>query len=432
MIRGCDTITRTPVHRDPKSVIKEIVASGCQEDPFYVVDLGEVVRRWQKWNLLMPRIKPYYAVKCNNDMMLLKTLAALGAGFDCASQQEIKMVRSLGVSSDRIIFAQPVKMVSHISYASAVNVERMTFDSEMELKKIKQHMPHAKLVIRIRSDALKADHPLGIKFGCDPITEAPKLLEIAAQMDLQVIGVSFHVGSGVQEFESYGRAMRRAAEVFHKADSLGHCCTLLDIGGGFPGTRDNSIEKIAYVVNKELEMSFPDDVEVISEPGQYFAAAPFTLAVMVYSIKQVSCEYEHEDAKTSTMYFINDGVYGSFGDRIYDSKQYFPELLQPRPSTPEPCSIWGPTADALDLVVPAADLPRLRVGDWLLFRDMGAYSMVLARTFNGCPVPAVKMYYVEEELWCSDRNLMMMNSSAAAPILLEPNDKLMLIEGVNE
>ncbi|CAG9124759.1 unnamed protein product [Plutella xylostella] len=103
-------------------------------------------------------------------------------------------------------------------------------------------------------------------------------------------------------------------------------------------------------------MSFPDDVEVISEPGQYFAAAPFTLAVMVYSIKQVSCEYEHEKAKTSTMYFINDGVYGSFGDRIYDSKQYFPELLQPRPSTPEPCSIWGPTADALDLVVPAADL----------------------------------------------------------------------------
>lgn len=60
MIRGCDTITRTPVHRDPKSVIKEIVASGCQEDPFYVVDLGEVVRRWQKWNLLMPRVKPYY------------------------------------------------------------------------------------------------------------------------------------------------------------------------------------------------------------------------------------------------------------------------------------------------------------------------------------------------------------------------------------
>lgn len=41
-------------------------------------------------------------------------------------------------------------------------------------------------MIRIRSDALKADHPLGIKFGCDPITEAPKLLEIAAQMDLKV------------------------------------------------------------------------------------------------------------------------------------------------------------------------------------------------------------------------------------------------------
>lgn len=49
-----------------------------------------------------------------------------------------------GVSGDRIIYANPVKAVSHIDYARKVGVYRMTADSEMELVKIKEHFPDAK------------------------------------------------------------------------------------------------------------------------------------------------------------------------------------------------------------------------------------------------------------------------------------------------
>ena len=38
------------------------------------------------------------AVKCNDDTNVLKLLAYLGAGFDCASKGEIKKVMDLGVS----------------------------------------------------------------------------------------------------------------------------------------------------------------------------------------------------------------------------------------------------------------------------------------------------------------------------------------------
>ena len=48
------------------------------EGPFFVVDLGVVVRQYQKWITLMPRVKPFYAVKCNPEPALIKTLAALG------------------------------------------------------------------------------------------------------------------------------------------------------------------------------------------------------------------------------------------------------------------------------------------------------------------------------------------------------------------
>ena len=39
-----------------------------------------------KWKASLPSIQPFYAVKCNDDVMVLKTLAAMGTGFDCSSK----------------------------------------------------------------------------------------------------------------------------------------------------------------------------------------------------------------------------------------------------------------------------------------------------------------------------------------------------------
>ena len=59
------------------------------EDPVCVVDLGEVARLFRDWTAAMPRVVPFYAVKANNDEAILAMLAALGAGFDCASDAEV-------------------------------------------------------------------------------------------------------------------------------------------------------------------------------------------------------------------------------------------------------------------------------------------------------------------------------------------------------
>ena len=56
------------------------------EDPFYVVDLGRLLELYRGWREALPTVSPFYAVKCNDDPALLKTLAALGTGFDCASK----------------------------------------------------------------------------------------------------------------------------------------------------------------------------------------------------------------------------------------------------------------------------------------------------------------------------------------------------------
>lgn len=44
----------------PDEVIRDIVEGGTQEDPFYVMDLGEVVARYRRWKELMPRVETFY------------------------------------------------------------------------------------------------------------------------------------------------------------------------------------------------------------------------------------------------------------------------------------------------------------------------------------------------------------------------------------
>ena len=56
----------------------------------------------------------------------------------------MKTVLELGVTPDRIIYAQPFKQVSHLKYAARNGVDLMTFDNDCELRNIHEHFPTAR------------------------------------------------------------------------------------------------------------------------------------------------------------------------------------------------------------------------------------------------------------------------------------------------
>ncbi|XP_032665387.1 ornithine decarboxylase 1-like [Odontomachus brunneus] len=381
------------------TVIKDIAMSGLQEEAFYVLDIGDIVRKHQIWKEKLPRVEPYYAVKCNDNLIVIEVLAALGIGFDCASKGEINKVLSVGVDSSRIIFANPAKPASHIRHAAAMRVETMTIDNESELHKIKKLFPMAKIVLRIRCDAEVAQCPLGMKFGCDPINEAPNLLRLARALGLNVIGISFHVGSGCQDPPVYHRAIRHSKILFDIATDLGFKPYLLDIGGGYPGNKDTSIDKMADTINKALDEYFNTDaVHVIAEPGRFYVASAFTLATSIHSKRSVRGDESSSGAITHNMYYINDGVYGSFNCLLYDHQHVTPLPLKDGCGKLIPSSIWGPTCDGLDKVVENILLYDMELGDWILFENMGAYTLPVASPFNGFPVPKVHVV-ADESIW---------------------------------
>ncbi|XP_074552994.1 ornithine decarboxylase-like [Halichoeres trimaculatus] len=376
--------------------IKEL-SSGENEEPFFVANLDSMFKRHLRWLTNLPRVKPFYAVKCNNTPAVVQMLRVLDTGFDCASKGEIQLALSLGVSPEKIIYAHTTKPLSHIKYACSQGVNMMTFDSEDELLKISLCHPKAKLILRIAVDDSKSLLRLNLKFGAK-LENVSKLLERASELDLNVIGVSFHVGSGCTECSSFKQAIADARQVFDIAKLMGFQMSLLDIGGGFSGREDFQVkfEEFSEVINGALDKYFPPDsgVKIMAEPGRYYVEAAFTLAANIIARRVITddmkelCNDDDENCPDKMMmYYLNDGVYGSLSCLINDAAHTAvePYLHRAVDSSEQryPSVVWGPTCDCLDKVTDSHWFPELHVGDWLLIDNMGAYSVSLTTDFNG-------------------------------------------------
>lgn len=375
-------------------LISTIVSHGkSQEDPFFVLDVGVVLSLWERWVTNLPMFQPFYAVKCNPNRYLLAVLAALGAGFDCASRAEIAAILDVGVPADRIIYANPCKAEGHLKYAAEVDVNLTTFDSMAEVHKLKSIHPSTAAVIRIAPPVdAAARYPLRAKFGAMP-EEVRPLLEAAIEAGLKVVGVSFHIGSCPTYVGAYRDAIGASKGVFELAEQLGMPpMTVLDVGGGFTTA---NLEDAALVIREGVRDYFPDYHEkkltLMAEPGRLFSETAFTLAASVIG-KRVRGELRE--------YWINDGFYGSLNRSRLEEGVVAKAICLPGSRSKEDdkgedgetyaSRVFGPTLDEYDVVLKDCLLPELETKDWLVFPAMGAYTNCIATCFNGFSGPDIR------------------------------------------
>lgn len=165
--------------------------------------------------------------------------------------------------------------------AARAGVDLMTFDNADELHKIARVFPAARLVVRILTDDSKSLCRLGLKFGA-PLDAVPGLLAQARALNLDVVGVSFHVGSGSLDTFAFADAVRRARVAFEAGAAAGYDFKLLDVGGGF---EYGDFEARAAVLRDAVELYFPDrharGIKVIAEPGRFYVSKAFSLATHI-------------------------------------------------------------------------------------------------------------------------------------------------------
>jgi len=116
-----------------------------------------------------------------------------------------------------------------------------------------------------------------------------------------------------------------------------------------------------------------------------------------------------DNSQSAMMYYLNDGVYGSFNCTIFDHWDVEPVPLMLCDEGIEMrgthlSTLWGPTCDSMDCIKRDVYLPEMCIGEWMMFREMGAYTICAGSTFNGFKMPSIK-YYVPTHTLDLLRNL---------------------------
>jgi ornithine decarboxylase len=344
---------------------------------FYVTSKARLDRQLTKWKQELPKVKPYYAVKCNPEPNLIKWLAP-HASFDCASSREIQLACEYAPRSD-IVFANPCKKKEDIEFAQESGVQLTVVDSKEELNKLDECAWEGSSLIRIMVDDKGSRMPFSSKFGIH-LTQALSIYGEAKRLGQKISGISFHVGSGCQDANQYYEAILNSNSLLSLMEPFNYTNKkdyIIDIGGGF---EDHSFANAAASIRRSYGL-IPHNIQLIAEPGRYFAASSHDLFVKVIGKKPAASGFR---------YTIDESLYGQFSCIPFDQAK--PRWIRVRGDQAERrrCQgvLYGRTCDGLDLIA-VGEAEELEVGDWLWFPNMGAYGSVTASEFNGFPNPPI-------------------------------------------
>ncbi|MFH0992670.1 MAG: type III PLP-dependent enzyme [bacterium] len=352
--------------------------------PLFILDHNILRENYRTFKTHLPRVQCYYAVKANSTQQIVETLFKEGSSFDVASYNEFmqvyKYIKNFDKDEkkrfvwDKIIFSNTIKDRATLSKIKQYK-PLVTYDNIAELKKLKEYCDTAGLVVRLKVPDTGSQVEMASKFGADP-SDAQQLIQQAFDMGLNVEGISFHVGSQCTHFDNYVAALALTSEIFHDARKKGFNLNLIDIGGGFPVPYDPQVpefQKLAALLNAEFKRLFPDDIEILAEPGRFIVATAATLVSEIIGKAR-------RDGKI--FYHINDGVYHTFSGVVYD--HWIPNFSAFKEGEHEICAVVGPTCDSFDKITLSAELPaNLEVGDYLYTENIGAYSTASSTKFNG-------------------------------------------------
>lgn len=365
--------------------------------PFYVCDIGELKRQLDLWYHYLPLVKPYYAVKCNPNLELIKNMINLNLGFDCASKNEIELVfnayKDLGITNfdkENLIYANPIKPINQLKFANFSDVNLTTVDSIEEVVKIAEFTNgNMNVLIRITTDDSTATCPLSVKFGAD-LNYCERIIDMCIEKRINIEGIAFHAGSGFKDSKTLIKAINDSKKIWDYINLKQlKKCEILDIGGGFS---KDSFSESAIILNEKLNSVFKNEIlnneiKIISELGRFLSESCFTLVTNVIGVRR---ELDNNKIRI----YLNDGLYGNLNCILYDHQEVEPIIVTSNREfvlnkfnsfeNPNIYSIWGPTCDGLDCIKSKCELEfDVKCGDFIAFKNAGAYTNAAATTFNG-------------------------------------------------
>jgi ornithine decarboxylase len=364
-----------------------------------VVSKSRLATQVGLWRYHLPYVKPFYAVKSNDNATLMKWMIELfgpkNIGFDCASLPEMDAVRRISKKTE-IVYAQPCKTRTDIAESVRYGIRTTVVDSPEEMLKMGETAWKGDVLIRLLVPDSNSKQPFGKKFGA-PLQWVPEILQIAKNHRIPVKGLSFHVGSECENPDQFARALKVCRKAMDIGADMKTNMDTIDIGGGFLPDAGN-FSAIAASLESSRRLYFPNNlapshtpIRWIAEPGRFLSSTTHTLYTPIIGRKRGVPMDQGKPQMPQFRYTLHESVYGFFSNVPFDGQKPVFEIAHKSDKLKVDWRfrsiLFGRTCDGADVICPEIDLPLLDEGDWLKVDNMGAYTSVSASEFNGFPKP---------------------------------------------
>lgn len=361
--------------------------------PFYLYSHHTIIDHFTKIQKAFATVNPLicYAMKANDNLAVLKTLADHGAGFDIVSIGELKKALKIGADPKKIVFASVGKTEAEIAFALETGILFFNVESIPELEEInriaKKMGKKTRAALRINPDTEAATHShittgtLKNKFGID-LSSTRKILKTQKKYShVKINGLHIHIGSQIITSGPFITAIKRVIEFLSvlKKDKI--AIEYLDIGGGLgiiykdekPQTAQDFADAILPYLSKM-------DLKIIMEPGRFIVGNAGIFVTKVLYLK---------DNGLKKFVIVDGGMNDLIRPSLYNA---YHEIVPLKENSTKKIKVdvVGPICESGDFFAKDREIPEVKKDDLLAVMSAGAYGYVMSSNYNvRCRVPEV-------------------------------------------
>lgn len=346
----------------------------------------------------------FYAAKALTNINVLKYVNSIGCNVDCSSVNEVKLALKAGLAPQNVLYTSSNISFEEIMEAKELGVH-INIDSISNLEKFGKKYGHSYPVgIRLRPNIMAGGN-LKIstghaesKFGV-PLENIDEVLKVIKNNNIFIRTLHIHTGSEIKDVEVFAKGIEVLFEVTKHFPEL----EVLDLGGGFkvpykPGEKGTNIEKLGKKVKEEFELfekTYGKHLQVWFEPGKYIVSECGYFITQVNVIKP---------AGELTFAGVNTGLNHLIRPMFYDAYHEIENISNPD-AEKKTYNVVGNICET-DTFASHRQLPEVREGDLLVFRNAGAYCFEMASNYNSRYKPAEVLFENDKSKLIRKREVM--------------------------
>ncbi|MDE1853588.1 MAG: hypothetical protein KGI38_07565 [Thaumarchaeota archaeon] len=376
--------------------------------PYFLVDEATLRRKVseieQGFSHFKGAFRVAYSVKANFNPSVIKTFVSEGILFDLTAPSELAFVVKSGGSPENVMYTsiteteaeyeQVLKMgvrrIVVASYNGLVNLTEAAMKTNVSVKTMVRVNPEVHVHAELRGSM--GHGKFGLQFNGGSQDSAFYVLKkILSTPGLEFEGFHFHLGSQIEDPSCYAEAIEKLeAFILGARRQLGDFpLKVLDIGGGLPvsyGKKVPSPKDLGAKVTEQLNSlveSLGEKFTLVAESGRFLTAESTVLVSRVVNIKNFG----------ESRYIYVDAGYNVLLDSALLRHEYPVEVVPGGKPSPQKVVLVGRLCDPLD-VFPTSSRSKLggaETGKLVMFRDVGAYTIVMNMPFHSQPRPPVLM-----------------------------------------